>query len=77
MGFWNSSHNIGGAIAGGLALWGANRFFDGNIAGMFIFPAVIALIIGLVGLFWAKMILKNLAGIVVKRFLKNLLKKKI
>lgn len=54
MGFWNSSHNIGGAIAGGLALWGANRFFDGNIAGMFIFPAVIALIIGLVGLFWGK-----------------------
>lgn len=54
MGLWNSSHNIGGAIAGGLALWGANTFFAGNIAGMFIFPAVIALIIGIIGLYWGK-----------------------
>ena len=26
LGFWNTSHNIGGAIAGGVALWGANTF---------------------------------------------------
>ncbi|MBV7388530.1 hexose-6-phosphate:phosphate antiporter [Pasteurellaceae bacterium TAE3-ERU1] len=54
MGLWNSSHNVGGAIAGALALWGANTFFGGNIVGMFIFPAVIALIIGVIGLFWGK-----------------------
>ncbi|WP_421221786.1 hexose-6-phosphate:phosphate antiporter [Aeromonas enteropelogenes] len=54
MGLWNSSHNIGGAIAGALALWGANTFFGGNIAGMFIFPAVIALAIGIIGLYWGK-----------------------
>ncbi|MDA1477915.1 hexose-6-phosphate:phosphate antiporter [Bacillus changyiensis] len=54
LGFWNTSHNIGGAIAGILALWGANVFFNGNVAGMFIFPAVIALIIGCIGLFFGK-----------------------
>ncbi|WP_279626072.1 MFS transporter [Rodentibacter genomosp. 1] len=59
MGLWNSSHNVGGAIAGAIALWGANTFFGGNIAGMFIFPAVIALIIGIIGLYWGKMIQKN------------------
>jgi OPA family hexose phosphate transport protein UhpT-like MFS transporter len=54
LGFWNTSHNIGGAIAGGLALWGANVFFHGSVIGMFIFPAVIALIIGVVTLFIGK-----------------------
>lgn len=54
LGFWNVSHNIGGAIAGGLALWGANVFFNGSVVGMFIFPAVIALAIGIVGLFIGK-----------------------
>ena len=54
LGFWNASHNIGGAIAGGLALWGAYTFFNGSVIGMFIFPAVIALIIGVIGLFIGK-----------------------
>ena len=54
LGFWNASHNIGGAIAGGLALWGANMFFHGNVIGMFIFPGIIALIIGIVTLFIGK-----------------------
>ena len=54
LGFWNASHNIGGALAGGLALWGANVFFDGHVVGMLIFPAVIGLLIGVVGLFIGK-----------------------
>lgn len=54
LGFWNASHNVGGAIAGGLALWGANTFFHGHVVGMFIFPAVVALIIGIAGLFIGK-----------------------
>ena len=48
------SHNIGGALAGMLALWGANTFFGGNVLGMFIFPALIALVIGVAGLFIGK-----------------------
>lgn len=51
---WNTSHNIGGAIAGGVALWGANVFFHGNVIGMFIFPSVIALLIGIATLFIGK-----------------------
>lgn len=54
LGFWNMSHNVGGAIAGGFALWGANILFNGNVYGMFIFPAVIALIIGIATLFIGK-----------------------
>ncbi|XXQ67853.1 hexose-6-phosphate:phosphate antiporter [Neisseriaceae bacterium B1] len=54
LGFWNMSHNIGGALAGGLALWGANVFFDGNVYGMFIFPSVIALAVGIATLFIGK-----------------------
>ncbi|MFW0178725.1 hexose-6-phosphate:phosphate antiporter [Rothia sp. CCM 9418] len=54
LGFWNASHNIGGAIAGGLALWGANVFFNGHVVGMFIFPALIGLAIGIAGLFIGK-----------------------
>ncbi|EIT84813.1 sugar phosphate antiporter [Fictibacillus macauensis ZFHKF-1] len=54
LGFWNWSHNIGGAVAGGFALWGANLFFNGNVVGMFVFPAIIALIIGVVTLFIGK-----------------------
>lgn len=54
LGFWNASHNIGGALAGGVALWGANTFFGGNVVGMFVFPAVIGLAIGLIGLFIGK-----------------------
>lgn len=52
--FWKTSHNIGGAIAGGFALWGANMFFHGNVVGMFIFPSIVALIIGIVTLFIGK-----------------------
>lgn len=54
LGFWNASHNVGGAMAGGLALWGANTFFNGNVVGMFIFPAIIGLLIGIAGLFIGK-----------------------
>jgi len=48
---WNISHNIGGAVAGIIALFGANMFFSGHVYGMFIFPAVIALVIGAATLF--------------------------
>lgn len=54
LGFWNMSHNIGGAIAGILALWGANTFFHGNVAGMFIFPAIITLFVGIGFMFFGK-----------------------
>lgn len=50
LGLWNTSHNIGGAVAGILALWGANILFEGHVWGMFIFPAVIALGIGIITL---------------------------
>ncbi|CAL7963680.1 hexose-6-phosphate:phosphate antiporter [Gammaproteobacteria bacterium] len=51
LGGWNTSHNIGGAIAGIIALWGANLLFAGHVYGMFIFPALIALGIGIATLF--------------------------
>ena len=54
LGAWNTSHNVGGAVAGLLALWGANTFFHGNVAGMFIVPALIALAIGVATLFVGK-----------------------
>lgn len=54
LGFWNMSHNIGGAVAGILALWGANTFFQGNVAGMFIVPAIIAFVAGILLLFLGK-----------------------
>ena len=54
LGAWNTSHNLGGAFAGILALWGANIFFAGHVWGMFIVPAVIALIIGIATLFIGK-----------------------
>lgn len=54
LGLWNTSHNVGGAIAGILALWGANVFFNGNVYGMFLFPSLIALAIGIIGLFIGK-----------------------
>ncbi|MBM7617192.1 OPA family hexose phosphate transport protein UhpT-like MFS transporter [Weissella uvarum] len=54
LGIWNVSHNIGGAMAGVLALWGANVFFHGNVAGMFIVPAVIACAVGVIGMFVGK-----------------------
>lgn len=48
LGLWNTSHNIGGAMAGLLALWGANCLFDGHVWGMFIVPAIIALSVGVI-----------------------------
>ena len=49
-GMWNISHNLGGASAAGVALFGANVLFDGHVIGMFIFPSIIALIVGFIGL---------------------------
>lgn len=50
LGLWNLSHNVGGAGAAAVALFGANVFFNGHVIGMFIFPSIIALIIGFIGL---------------------------
>ncbi|MCG6418495.1 MFS transporter, partial [Vibrio fluvialis] len=50
LGLWNMSHNVGGAGAAGVALFGANYLFDGHVIGMFIFPSIIALIVGFIGL---------------------------
>ncbi|MDE4771672.1 hexose-6-phosphate:phosphate antiporter, partial [Klebsiella pneumoniae] len=53
---WNTAHNVGGALipmvvgAAGVALFGANYLFDGQVIGMFIFPSMIALIVGFIGL---------------------------
>ena len=33
-----------------MALFGANYLFDGHVIGMFIFPSIIALIVGFIGL---------------------------
>ncbi|WP_215260327.1 MFS transporter [Escherichia coli] len=33
LGFWNISHNLGGAGAAGVALFGANYLFDGHVIG--------------------------------------------
>ena len=54
IGWWNASHNIGAMIAGALALWGANTFFGGGVAGMFIVPALICIPIGLWGMWFGK-----------------------
>ncbi len=50
LGFWNLSHNVGGAAAAAVALFGANVFFNEHVIGMFVFPSIIALIIGFWGL---------------------------
>lgn len=51
LGLWNISHNIGGALAAIVATYGAEQVFNGDVRGMFYFPAVIALTIGFIGLF--------------------------
>lgn len=51
LGFWNISHNIGGAMAATVAVFGSSIIFHGDIRGMFIFPAIVALVIGILGLF--------------------------
>ncbi|WP_434362177.1 hexose-6-phosphate:phosphate antiporter [Parasalinivibrio latis] len=50
LGMWNLSHNVGGAGAAGVALFGADYLFDGHVVGMFVFPSIIALIVGFIGL---------------------------
>ncbi|WP_301099508.1 hexose-6-phosphate:phosphate antiporter [Otariodibacter sp.] len=50
LGLWNLSHNVGGAAAAGVAIFGATYFFNGHVIGMFIFPSIIALIVGFFGL---------------------------
>jgi OPA family hexose phosphate transport protein UhpT-like MFS transporter len=50
-GLWNISHNLGGALAATVALFGADIFFGGSPVGMFIFPALIAIVFGIAGLF--------------------------
>ncbi|RIY32270.1 hexose phosphate transporter, partial [Psittacicella hinzii] len=50
LGLWNMSHNIGGAGAALVAVFGAQYFFDGHVIGMFIFPSIVALVIGVIGL---------------------------
>lgn len=50
LGLWNMSHNVGGAGAAGVALFGANYLFDGHVIGMFIFPSIIAIVVGFIGL---------------------------
>jgi OPA family hexose phosphate transport protein UhpT-like MFS transporter len=52
LGMWNWSHNVGGAMAAFVATYGAQQFFNGDVRGMFLFPACIALAIGLIGLFF-------------------------
>lgn len=54
IGWWNASHNLGAMIAGLLAVWGANTFFGGSVVGMFVVPAVVAIPIGLWGIFYGK-----------------------
>lgn len=51
LGWWNISHNVGGAVAGILAIWAAKTFMGGNVAGMFIIPAILTLLIGIIGMF--------------------------
>lgn len=51
LGLWNISHNLGGALAAVIATFGAEKIFYGDVRGMFIFPAAIALIVGILGLF--------------------------
>ncbi|SPT52409.1 Hexose phosphate transport protein [Actinomyces bovis] len=54
IGWWNASHNLGAMAAGALALWGANTLFHGNVIGMFIVPAIVAIPIGIWGFFYGK-----------------------
>ena len=51
LGLWNISHNLGGALAAVIATFGAEVVFSGDVRGMFIFPASVALIVGIAGLF--------------------------
>lgn len=50
LGLWNMSHNVGGALAALVATFGAEQIFGGDVRGMFVFPALIALAFGFLGL---------------------------
>ncbi|MGG5343586.1 hexose-6-phosphate:phosphate antiporter [Enterococcus sp. AZ192] len=54
IGLWNASHNIGGGFAGIFAVWCAQTFFKGQVAGMFIIPALVAAVIAIVTFFIGK-----------------------
>ncbi|MDF7663924.1 hexose-6-phosphate:phosphate antiporter [Bifidobacterium sp. ESL0763] len=53
-GVWNASHNIGSGLAGIFALWCAQTFAHGHVAGMFIIPAIVAMIIAVISFFIGK-----------------------
>ena len=59
-------------IAGALALWGANTFFGGGVAGMFIVPALICIPIGLWGMWFGKDEPASWVGTSLKLFLVSL-----
>lgn len=48
LGCWNASHNVGGAIAGGFAMWGAMTFFSGNVIAMILFPCAVVGLLAIV-----------------------------
>lgn len=52
--WWNASHNIGAILAGPIALFGMEYAFNGNVAGMFIFPILFAGVIATFGMFFGK-----------------------
>lgn len=54
LGWFNISHNVGGALAGILASWAANVFFDGHVRGMFITPDFVVYVVGVITLFIGK-----------------------
>uniref|UniRef100_UPI00403F934E hexose-6-phosphate:phosphate antiporter n=1 Tax=Candidatus Enterococcus willemsii TaxID=1857215 RepID=UPI00403F934E len=54
IGLWNASHNIGGGFAGIFAVWCAQTFFKGHVAGMFIIPALVAAVVAIVTFFIGK-----------------------
>lgn len=51
LGLWNISHNLGGALAAGVAVFGANYLFHGQVIGMFIFPSLVGILIAIPFLF--------------------------
>jgi OPA family hexose phosphate transport protein UhpT-like MFS transporter len=52
LGLWNLSHNVGGALAASVAIFGSHYFFHDHVVGMFVFPSIVALVIGAAGLFF-------------------------
>lgn len=51
LGMWNISHNVGGAGAAVVALFGANYIFNGNVIGMFVVPSIIAIVVACIGFY--------------------------